>query len=87
MSIKGMNAEPPIARFQLEHQPQRPGYAKRSVTKMSDALCQLATTTVAGFADTIGYCSRNGTPWAPCSGARQSTLVFLARRFCPLQTP
>ena len=30
MSIKGMNAEPPIARFQLEHQPQRPGYAKRS---------------------------------------------------------
>jgi hypothetical protein len=27
-----MNAEPPIARFQVEHQPRRPGYAKRSAT-------------------------------------------------------
>jgi hypothetical protein len=26
---KGMNAEPPIARFQMEHQPRRPGYARR----------------------------------------------------------
>ncbi len=26
-----MNAEPPIARFQMEHQPRRPGYARRSV--------------------------------------------------------
>ncbi|SMP79969.1 hypothetical protein SAMN06265222_1403, partial [Neorhodopirellula lusitana] len=25
----GMNAEPPIARFQMEHQPRRPGYAIR----------------------------------------------------------
>ena len=25
-----MNAEPPIARFQMENQPRRPGYAKRS---------------------------------------------------------
>ena len=24
-----MNAEPPTARFQVEHQPRRPGYAKR----------------------------------------------------------
>ena len=26
-----MNAEPPIARFPMEHQPRRPGYARRSV--------------------------------------------------------
>ncbi len=24
-----MNAEPPITRFQVEHQPRRPGYARR----------------------------------------------------------
>jgi chloramphenicol 3-O-phosphotransferase len=24
----GMNAEPPTARFQMEHQPRRPGYAR-----------------------------------------------------------
>lgn len=28
-----MNAEPPRTRFQMEHQPRRPGYAKRSPTK------------------------------------------------------
>ena len=26
---KGMNAEPPTARFQIEHQLRRPGYASR----------------------------------------------------------
>jgi hypothetical protein len=26
----GMNSEPPIARFQVEHPPRRPGYARRS---------------------------------------------------------
>jgi len=25
-----MNTEPPAARFQVEHQPRRPGYARRS---------------------------------------------------------
>ena len=29
-----MNAEPPVARFQMEHQPRRPGYARRSPTHM-----------------------------------------------------
>ncbi|MFH5806182.1 hypothetical protein [Alienimonas sp. DA493] len=29
----GMNAEPPIARFQMGHQPRRPGYARRSASR------------------------------------------------------
>ena len=29
----GMNAEPPAARLRMEHQPRRPGYASRSVTR------------------------------------------------------
>ena len=29
MHNKGMNAEPPTARFQMVHLPRRPGYAKR----------------------------------------------------------
>ena len=31
----GMNAEPPTARFQIVHQPRRPGYAKRYPTEAS----------------------------------------------------
>jgi hypothetical protein len=30
----GMNAEPLVARFQMEHQPRRPGYAKRSPARL-----------------------------------------------------
>ncbi|MCC9642254.1 hypothetical protein LOC71_08205 [Rhodopirellula sp. JC740] len=33
-----MNAEPPIARFQLEHQLRRPGYAKRYRTEIADRM-------------------------------------------------
>ena len=28
-----MNPEPPLARLQMEHQPRRPGYARRHVAK------------------------------------------------------
>jgi hypothetical protein len=34
----GMNAEPPIARFQMEHQPRRPGYARRYATPRATKL-------------------------------------------------
>jgi hypothetical protein len=30
-----MNAEPPTARFQIEHQPRGPGYAIRYATEMN----------------------------------------------------
>jgi hypothetical protein len=37
-----MNAEPPTARFQMEHQPRRPGYARRSsASQMFDWLRKL----------------------------------------------
>jgi hypothetical protein len=32
--INGMNGEPPVARFQSEHQSRRPGYAKLSPKKI-----------------------------------------------------
>ena len=47
-----MNAEPPTARFQMEHQPRRPGYARRYVKKrdMEFAANLMATATSLGIA-------------------------------------
>lgn len=51
-----MNAEPPVARFQIEHQPRRPGYARRYPTKQMTkglktitAICGLLSVSVFVF--------------------------------------
>jgi hypothetical protein len=52
----GMNAEPPTARFRMEHQPLRPGYARRSTIGF----------VVAGFGNHEGHEEREGWSSMTC---------------------
>ena len=62
MDNKGMNAEPPVVHFPLEHQPRRRGYAKRSPTRHDMRIASIWLVLIAAFAtsaplfaDTFGH--------------------------------
>ena len=55
-----MNAEPPTARFQMEHQPRRPGYATRSVARYANHQPHMTLFEVSSIGSLLG---------APMAGA------------------
>jgi len=66
-----MNAEPPIARFQMEHQPRRPGYARRypANSSMHKALTVAVTCVILiGCRDAMEHPDTNLAPDLPVTG-------------------
>jgi hypothetical protein len=55
-----MNAEPPTARFQVEHQPRRPDYAKRYALKANRMHNTVLIVFI--FCVTFAGCSKSDTP-------------------------
>ena len=75
MHNNGMNADPPTARFQMEHQPRRPGYARRYAPMvLSMRIVTLAGIVCLGFL--LGCGADNESPTAlPSAPAQQESNV------------
>lgn len=52
---QGMNAEPLVGRFQMEHQPRRLGYGKRSAVEGSQVEVSLVEDNLRPFLTSLGW--------------------------------
>ena len=77
-----MNAEPPTARFQVEHQPRRPGYARRSPAFISQLrLSKFIKVLIVAFFDPL----YSGIRVLLCGCLRLANITFDPARDSSLQ--